>query len=97
MCGKHRGIRLLEHVMKVYEKVLENRLKEFLQIDSRQFDFTSGRSTTDAIFIIRQMQEKYRDKKKLYRVFIDLEKAFDRVHREVIMWDSMGSQKADNS
>ena len=47
----------------------------------------SGKSTIDAIFILRQLQEKYREKKKkLYHVFVDLEKAFDRVPREVIEW-----------
>ena len=73
--------------MKVYEKVLEGRLHEILQIDSRQFGFMSGKSTIDSIFILRQLQEKYREKKKkLYHVFVDLEKAFDRVPREVIEW-----------
>ena len=44
-----------------------------------------GCGTTDAIFILRQLQEKYMAKnKKLY--FVDLEKAFDRVHREVLWW-----------
>ena len=86
-CEKHRGIRLLEHAMKVYEKVLEGRLREILQIDSRQFGFMSGKSTIDAIFILRQLQEKYREKKKkLYHVFVDLEKAFDLVPMEVIEW-----------
>jgi len=46
-----------------------------------------GKGTTDAIFIVRQMQEKFRAKgKKLYFGFVDLEKAFDRVPREVIRW-----------
>ncbi len=31
---------------------------------------------TDAIFVIRQMQERYKEKKKMYHVFVDLEKAF---------------------
>ena len=46
-----------------------------------------GKETTDAIFIVRQMQEKFRSKgKKLYFGFVDLEKAFDRVPREMIRW-----------
>ena len=47
-----------------------------------QFGFIPGKGTMDAIFIIRQVQEKYlAKKKKLYFTFIDLEKAFDRVPR----------------
>ena len=40
-----------------------------------------------AIFMTRQMQENFRIKgKKLYFGFVDLEKAFDRVPRDVISW-----------
>jgi len=52
-----------------------------------QFRFMKGKGTTDAIFIVTQMQEKFAAKgKKLYFGFMDLEKAFDRVPREVIRW-----------
>ena len=73
--------------MKVVERVIERRIREQVKIDDMQFGFRSGRGTTDAIFIVRQLQEKYREKKKdLYFAFIDLEKAFDRVPREVLWW-----------
>src|SRR5207244_8784439 len=50
-----------------------------------QFGFRAGKSTTDVLFIVRQMQEKFLEKKKeLWIAFIDLEKAFDRVPREVV-------------
>jgi len=50
-----------------------------------QFGFVKGKGTTDAIFIARRRQENFRVKgKKLYFSFVDLEKAFDRVSREVI-------------
>ena len=47
----------------------------------------AGRSTTDGIFIVCQLQDKYLAKKKyLWIAFVDLEKAFDRVPREVGWW-----------
>ena len=36
-----------------------------------------GRGTTDALFVVGRMQGKYKDKKKLYMCFVDIEKAFD--------------------
>ena len=42
-----------------------------------QFGFMPGKGTTDAIFIMQQVQEKHQSKKKkLYYAFVDLEKAF---------------------
>ena len=65
----------------------ERRLREIVDIGSYQFGFRQGRSTIGAIYIVRQMQEKYnQNKTKLYHIFIDLEKAFDRVPRKVIKW-----------
>jgi len=46
-----------------------------------------GKGTNDALFIVRQIQEKFRATgKKHYFGFVDFEKAFDRVPREVIRW-----------
>ena len=43
-----------------------------------QFGFMAGKSTTDAIFIVRQLQENYLARKKnVWMAFVDLEKAFE--------------------
>ena len=82
-CGPYRGIKLLEHAMKVVERIFEHRIRQQIEIDDMQF------GTTDAIFMARRIQENFRVKgKKLYFGFVDLEKAFDRVPREVISWAS---------
>ena len=87
VCGSYRGIKLLDHVMKVLERVIENRVRGRVKIDDMQLGFRSGRGTTDAIFIVRQVQEKFLAKKKdLWMAFVDLEKAFDRVPRDVVWW-----------
>ena len=89
-CGSYRSIKLLEHVMNVIERVFERRITEKVKIDAMQFGFMPGKGTTDAIFTVRQMQEKYGCKgKKLHFAFVDLEKAYDRVPREVTRWALM--------
>ena len=85
--GNYRGLKMLDQIMKVLERVVERLIREKVNIDDMQFGFMPGKGTIDAIFIIRQLQEKYLQKnKKLYFAFIDLEKAFDRVPREVVWW-----------
>ena len=83
----YRGLELLEVVEKVLERILEVLIRSRISIDDMQFGFMPGRGTTDAIFILRQLQERYVGKRKYtFFAFIDLEKAFDRIPRKVLWW-----------
>ena len=53
-----------------------------MSIDNLQFGFMPGKGTPNAIFIMRQVQEKHEAKKKLYYPFVDLENAFDIFPRD---------------
>ena len=85
--GNYRGLKLTDQAMKLLERVLDFQIRQMVNIDEMQYGFVPGRGTTDAIFIVRQLQEKYlAAKKPLYFAFVDLEKAFDRVPRSVLWW-----------
>jgi len=58
-------------------------------ISENQFGFMSGRSITEVIYLLRRLMELYKDRKvDLHIVFINLEKAYDRVLREVL-WECL--------
>lgn len=73
--------------MKVLEKVVDERMRGIVKISEMQYAFVSGKGTVDAIFIIRQLQERRLEgNRKMYCAFVDLEKAYDRVPRELVYW-----------
>jgi len=91
--GIQRSVDLTEKLhcwnmlLKVVEQIFEHRIPQQIDIDDTQFGFMKDKGTTYTIFIVRQIQEKFRTKgKKLYFCFVGSEKAFDRVQREVIRW-----------
>jgi len=76
---------LLSHTMKLWERVIEKRLRKDILISENQFGFMPGRSTTEAIYLLIRLMELYKDRKvDLHMVFIYLKKAYDRVPREVL-------------
>ncbi|KAK3541274.1 hypothetical protein QTP86_019411 [Hemibagrus guttatus] len=86
-CSNYRGIKLMSHTMKVWERVVEARLRKVVEICEQQYGFMPRKSTTNAIFALRILMEKYRDgQRELHCVLVDLEKAYDRVPREELWY-----------
>ena len=63
-CGNYRGIKLMSHTMKLWERIMEARLRKEVVIGDQQFGFMPQRSTTDAIFGLRMLMEKWREGQK---------------------------------
>ena len=90
-CSNYRTISLICHPSKVLLRIILNRLKPQAEaiIAEEQAGFRLGRSTTEQIFNLRILCERYlQHQQDLYHVFIDFEKAFDRVWHAVL-WATM--------
>nr|ADI61822.1 endonuclease-reverse transcriptase [Bombyx mori] len=86
-CSNYRGIKLLSHTMKLYERVIDSRLRSECSLSKNHYGFVQGLSTTDPMFALNTIAEEYREKlRPLYVAFLDMEKAFDRVPRDTIWW-----------
>ena len=57
--GNYRGHKLTEQVMKVLERIVDGLIRQLVSINDSQFRLVPGRGTTNATFVVRQLQEKY--------------------------------------
>ena len=91
LCQNYRTISLISHPSKILLKIILNRLKPQAEkiIAEEQAGFRKGRSTTEQIFNLRLLCEKYlQHQQHLYHVFVDFKKAFDRVWHDAL-WATM--------
>ena len=55
----YRSLKMLEHAMKVVERVFEDRIRNAVEISKIQIGLIPGKDTTDAIIAVRQQIKKY--------------------------------------
>eukprot|EP00929_Paragymnodinium_shiwhaense_P102580 TRINITY_DN6578_c0_g1_i1.p1 TRINITY_DN6578_c0_g1~~TRINITY_DN6578_c0_g1_i1.p1 ORF type:complete len:1328 (+),score=-43.05 TRINITY_DN6578_c0_g1_i1:198-3986(+) len=88
MQSNYRPISLLSSIYKAYTALLQRRLSSTIdnRLAQQQFGFRKGRSTIDPLAFIRRYQENAeRIGAKGLLVFLDWEKAFDRVMQNMLM------------
>ena len=90
--NNYRGISILSCIAKLFNTILTKRLDTFLDshkvISPIQIGFTKKARTSDHMFVLRTLIEKYTKyyKGKLYTCFIDFRKAFDRVEYYILFY-----------
>lgn len=86
-CENYRGICLLNVSYKILAVILFDRLEVYTEeiIGDYQGGFRKGRSTTDQLFIIRQIMEKaWEYNITIHQLFVDFKQAYDSISREAL-------------
>ena len=94
--GNYRGITLI----KIYSQLLLNRLtnwsEKYEKLSKNQFGFQKGKSVVDCVFILHSIITKVLNAgEKLYCVFIDYEKCFDKIDR-TFLWQKLISENVSS-
>ena len=89
-CANYRPISLLSNIGKIFERVMYNRIEEFLNefetIYQLQFGFRKKYSTNHALLsIVEKIRSNLDNKTFSCGVFVDLEKAFDTVNHMILL------------
>ena len=93
--ANYRGITLLSVVGKVFCKILNNRLVQYLDkegaLHEGQAGFRTNRSCMDNVYTLNEIvQGRLREDKKTYAFFLDIQKAYDSVWHNGLwykLWD----------
>jgi hypothetical protein len=87
--GNYRGISLCDISSKIYGTIINARLQSWVKQNNitgeYQAGFKKGYSTVDHIFTLMAcVQKQFSRNRKLYVAFIDFEKAFDSINRNLL-------------
>jgi hypothetical protein len=87
VCDNYRGISLLAVTGKIFTRIVLNRIQNLIdkQLLEQQAGFRRNKSTVDQIFTIKLIMGKSQEyNKPLFLCFIDIQKAYDSVDRNLL-------------
>ena len=97
--ANYRAITLLSIPGKVFCKMVLNRIQNKIDdyLNEEQCGFRSARGTTDAVFVVRQILEKARERRvPIHWNFVDFKAAFDTIWRQAL-WKCLRSIGIDDT
>ena len=79
LLSNYRGITILSAVSKVFNTILHSRIDKFIKehnlVDHNQIGFQKGSRTSDHMFVLKTLIDKYTAKNgRLYACFVDFKK-----------------------
>ena len=86
-CSNERGITLASNPGKLYERIINERVKKQVQLTEAQAGGIPGSATCDHLTILDQtIQEIREEKKTAYIIFLDVQKAYDKAWLNGILY-----------
>lgn len=83
--SSYRSLCLMDSTAKLFEKIIDNRLRSILEtnngLNNNQFGFRVGRSTTDAVKLIMDIEERAGMCMKTGLLTLDIKSAFNSTPR----------------
>ena len=86
-CSNERGITLASNVGKLYERIINERVKKQVTITKAQAGGKPGCSTVDHLIVLKQTISEIRAKgQTAYIIFLDVQKAYDKAWLDAIIY-----------
>ena len=86
-CSNERGITLASNFGKVYERILNERVKKEGNITEAQGGGITGNATVDHLIVLKEAIRQIRKRgKTAYIAFLDVQKAYDKAWLDAILY-----------
>ena len=86
-CANERGITLSSNLGKLYERIINNKIQQIIEMTEAQGGERRGAATVDHLkYINTYIQEMKKEKKDVYITFLDVTKAYDKAWLKAIIY-----------